>query len=275
MKRTSLVLILVLALLISVIAGIQFIEFGKASAVPVQTVQSSASTRQFDVDLLYAYIQGGSHFIGTVVFNVTRVSDVPLSSEGMIEVYKVEVFADGLLIGYKAVSWQIGKGLSMDIRMNFAMSLHSFYTTTEYGLQDIAIPINRYLQEPFNLVEPVSVSIKRLGWITVDGDSVHSNLLVNETMQQVQLEAFGNGFLYNALVPTEELPQMDPFHPLDMLNPNSPSPSPSPSQEPTSSQKTEPEPFPTALVTGVIVSVAVIGIGLLVYLKKQRRGGNP
>ncbi len=47
------------------------------------------------------------------------------------------------------------------------------------------------------------------------------------------------------------------------------SPTPAPSREPT----TEPERLPTTLVIGsVIVVVAVLGLGLLVYLKKRRKG---
>jgi N-acetylneuraminic acid mutarotase len=45
-----------------------------------------------------------------------------------------------------------------------------------------------------------------------------------------------------------------------------PSPSPKPSQE-----STTPEPFPTTLVIASIITVAVIGVGLLVYFKKRKR----
>jgi hypothetical protein len=47
-----------------------------------------------------------------------------------------------------------------------------------------------------------------------------------------------------------------------------PSPSPSPSPEPTP----EVEPFPTTLVIASIGSVAIVGLGLLVYLKKRQKG---
>jgi hypothetical protein len=44
-----------------------------------------------------------------------------------------------------------------------------------------------------------------------------------------------------------------------------PSPSPSP-------QETESEPFPTTLVIASIGSVAIVGLGLLVYFKKRQKG---
>lgn len=45
-------------------------------------------------------------------------------------------------------------------------------------------------------------------------------------------------------------------------------PSLSPSPEPAPKA----EPFPTTLAVASIVSVAVMGVGLLVYFKKRRRG---
>jgi hypothetical protein len=50
-------------------------------------------------------------------------------------------------------------------------------------------------------------------------------------------------------------------------------PSPTPFQEPTSTPTPEPqqpEPFPTVLIIVPIASMAVIGVGLLVYLKKRK-----
>jgi hypothetical protein len=267
MKRTASTLTLILALLTLVVTGAQFMECGRANSVQVQTVQSSTLEPQFDVDLVYAYVQGGSY--GTFVFNVTRVSDLPLSSESTTEVYKVEIFSDGQLIGSKAVGWSIGKSMSMDIAMSFTMSLHSFYTSKIYGLQRVSIffePINP------NLVEPISLSIKRLGWITVDGDSVRSNLLGDEVIQQFQLEKFENGFLYNALVPTDQLSQIDLLRPSNSSNLNSTSPSPSPSQKPTSSPEPQnPEPFPTTLAIASVVSITVIGISLVICFVKFKK----
>lgn len=56
-------------------------------------------------------------------------------------------------------------------------------------------------------------------------------------------------------------------HPLMMPDELSLTPSLSPSPEPAPKA----EPFPTTLIIASIVSVAVIGIGLLVYLKKRKR----
>jgi len=57
--------------------------------------------------------------------------------------------------------------------------------------------------------------------------------------------------------------------------PPSPTPIPTPAQTPTTSPEPtpEPEPFPTTFLIGSIIAVAavVVGLGLLVYLKKRHR----
>lgn len=121
----------------------QFADFGRANAVQVETVQSSDPNRQFDVDIVYAYVQGGSY--GTAIFNVTRVSDLPISSEGLIEVFEAQIYTTQSQIGDKVIGWQIGEGLSMDELTSFTMSLHLFYVTRRSGLTTVSI-----MFKPFN-----------------------------------------------------------------------------------------------------------------------------
>jgi hypothetical protein len=53
------------------------------------------------------------------------------------------------------------------------------------------------------------------------------------------------------------------------VNADLPTPTPSPTLSPSPEPTLEVEHFPTALVTGVIVAVAIAGIGLFVYFKKR------
>jgi len=46
---------------------------------------------------------------------------------------------------------------------------------------------------------------------------------------------------------------------------------PTPTPTPTSSPIPEPEPFPTTLIVASVITVVVIGVGLLVYFKKRKR----
>jgi hypothetical protein len=139
--------------------------------------------------------------------------------------------------------------------------------------------IARYTSNPSKLglwsagqPDTVTVNIRILGWITINGDSISTttNAANTNNILEIQLQKFENGFLYNVLVPTDQLSQIDLLQPLNSSNLNSPSPSPSPSQEPTSSSEPPPEPFPTTLVVALMASVAVASAGLLVYLRKRK-----
>jgi hypothetical protein len=261
-KRTALALALVAIFSISIMTRTQLARFGGANCLQVQTVQSSDLNRQFNVDVVYAYFQGGSY--GHVVFNATCVSDLSPSSEGVIEVFEAQIYAGGNCVGQKTVGWRIGEGLSMKTMMGFTMSLHSFYVTSRTGLTTVSV-----FYEPLNpaLVEPVHLSVKRMGWITVDGDSVESDLSGDEFILQVQLDEFKGGFLYNFLVPEEQLSNIDLYRPWESPDQNSPTPSPSSSPTPESQ-----DAFLTtlaAVATGA--SATIVGLGVLLYFKKRKR----
>lgn len=258
-KKSALTITLILAFSAVVVAGAQFIGFGRAN-VQVETVQSSDFNRQFDVDIVYAYVQGGSY--GTAIFNVTRVSDLPISSEGLIDVFEAQIYTTQSQIGDKVVGWQIGEGLSMDEMMSFSMSLGSFYVTRRSGLTTVSI-----MFKPFNptLTEPIYLSLRRIGWITIDG-SIQSDLSGDKLIQQVKLEKYGDGLLYNVLVPAEQLPNIDLYQPWESPDPNSPSPSPSTSPETTAT----PEPQETAEVPSPAIWTAAV-----VLIASFRRGLRP
>jgi len=60
----------------------------------------------------------------------------------------------------------------------------------------------------------ITISVNRLGCILLNGANAttyRSN--VTTATAQLQLERFGNGFLYNAIVPQAQLRQIDPFSP--------------------------------------------------------------
>ena len=59
------------------------------------------------------------------------------------------------------------------------------------------------------------------------------------------------------------------------VNADLPTPTPSPTPSPSPELTPEVGPFPTALVTGVIIAVAIVGIGLFVYFKKSHRDKIP
>lgn len=104
----------------------------------------------------------------------------------------------------------------------------------------------------------ITVKVTWLGSISYTGNYAQSAPSNNETVAQVELAKFGAGFLYNTMVPQDQLSQMDP------LNPPTPKPSaapnPSPSYPPAPSPTPKPTPSPgTVPMFNVNVAYAYVG----------------
>jgi hypothetical protein len=71
----------------------------------------------------------------------------------------------------------------------------------------------------FEEPESIFVSVSLLGWIALRGNSTDTIVLEEpEVVAEAQLEKFGDGFLYNTLIPEDELSEFDPdFDPLNPL----------------------------------------------------------
>lgn len=60
----------------------------------------------------------------------------------------------------------------------------------------------------------ITVNVRRIGSILVEGKSVTTDtFLASENLAQVQLEKYGDGFLYNSIVSKDRLSQIDLFFP--------------------------------------------------------------
>jgi hypothetical protein len=59
----------------------------------------------------------------------------------------------------------------------------------------------------------ISITVARIGWITVCGGvtSTITNPASGEIILQAQLERFGDGFLYNKIVPEDQMSKIDPL----------------------------------------------------------------
>jgi hypothetical protein len=72
--------------------------------------------------------------------------------------------------------------------------------------------------------ETVTISLYRIGWVTFSGDSAVVTLANKELITEVQLEKYGEeGWLYNNLIPDDELATVDLLRPVpfEELNPTS------------------------------------------------------
>jgi hypothetical protein len=82
--------------------------------------------------------------------------------------------------------------------------------------------IGKYSSAPSNLglwsggkPDTISVNIRILGWITINGDSVSTtaNDQKNTNVKRINFQNFNNGFIYNKIVPNDQLSQVDLFNP--------------------------------------------------------------
>ncbi len=65
--------------------------------------------------------------------------------------------------------------------------------------------------------EIVYIDVRRVGLVTFDGNSTMVTLSDDAVIQHIELQKFGEGFLYNTLFSEDQLSQIDPFMPLRTL----------------------------------------------------------
>jgi hypothetical protein len=261
MKRRYTVFAVLFVLLLAV--GIQVVE--------AQTVQSSSVlVSHFDVDLVYAYATGT--YAARAIVNFTRILNQTISTDGVSDVYTLELYSNGQMIGSHLIGCTIGDGPSLDYLMGISMSVGHFGLThvERSRLTTWDIPYD----PPYpSFVEPLSVKLIKTGWVVVEGNYTWSTLNRHEVIKEIHLVHFQDGYLYNNLVPQEQL--IDPKHPPMPTSQTSPTPSsmPTSNESPTSKTISLLELTPvleTALVIISIVLVAVIGVGLLVYFRRSK-----
>jgi hypothetical protein len=61
--------------------------------------------------------------------------------------------------------------------------------------------------------ETLTITIRRVGWVTIRGDSHTVTLVDNEVVEDIQLQKYGDGFIYNNIVPEDQLATIDPINP--------------------------------------------------------------
>lgn len=70
--------------------------------------------------------------------------------------------------------------------------------------------------------ETLFIDVRKTGLVTFNGNSTVVTLSGNEFFQHLELKKYGDGFLYNALFPEDQLSQIDLFNPLKSLNQQKP-----------------------------------------------------
>ena len=203
----------------------------------------SSVSHMFDVDLVYAYVgkinvTEHSHFgmdmhpvnlyPAFIILNYTyrgMPNNEPFDAE--FEGYLVRLVSDtGVSSSYTAYEGlELGQSSSIMPAMPKAdtVSLRANITVNEsfLGLRITDGASFTSGSSSFGLwssgaPSKITLTLQRVGWWTVkDGSvSITANPENDEVLLQVQLEVFGDGFLYNTLVPEDKLAQIDLFAPL-------------------------------------------------------------
>lgn len=187
----------------------------------------------FDVDIEYAYAESRNSGslsedgpVFHVVLNFTLYSEVDLC-DAIYEVHQIEVYSDEGPIGNvtKAQGIMFNHSTST-LRQGMSLSFDDF---AEYGAVSSGAsgswPVNKsallfFVNEETSCVpdfgesETVFVRVSRLGLVTLkDGSSEVTVLSEPEVVAEAQLEKFGDGYLYNNIIPEDQLAEIDPFNP--------------------------------------------------------------
>ncbi len=95
------------------------------------------------------------------------------------------------------------------VRRNWATGFSLLWQVDRSGSGTIGHSGSSDLVSSLREAETLSISIRRIGWVTFTANSTIVKLANNELVEQIQLEKFGEGFLYNNLVPEEKLSTID------------------------------------------------------------------
>lgn len=213
----------------------------------IKTASSTEDTYQFDFGVSRAYIQEKSC---SLTYNITYLSELPSSNKTIIEAYSIELYSNNNLLG--SVAWGFFPEGGQEI--SDLLWLTGYLPSASSGISSVNPNRTEVRTKSFQLLRElnpledysanISLTVKRLGVLIVEGESIVNQLKNGEVIEHVGLKRYGDGFLYSEL----------------------PVSSPTPSPEPTPMAET----FPASLVFVVSIGIALAVIGLLVYLKRLK-----
>jgi parallel beta-helix repeat protein len=213
--KTCIVAIVVSALLISMLDGGLVVNVARANSA-AETVGPL-----FNLDLVYAYAQMP---YATVVFNVTRLADFGVNSSiTLVDVYRIDVFSNGALIGSQGLAFLSNNNVPVTTIMGLVTTFPAVHTSVADGPDKVGqSSLESFSLTLDNSIGNDSVTVERLQWITINQTSTQGCSPPNQTIAQVNLEKFNDGYLYNTVVPQHQLTQINLLHPIHYLQQSTP-----------------------------------------------------
>ena len=186
-----------------------------------------------------------SQFPSAVFLSVTSAPSIQISScDAVVQVYEVKITAD--TGATECYAWSIGTNYTTIPQEDIHLLLigeddlvgHDLYRR-EGGIFLNMWETNQSLLSPkigsigvytsnrtggtiniglssAGMPNAISVEVRRIGYVTVTNGSValyEDAISANEPVAYAQLSKYEDGFIYNTLVPTEQLSQIDLFDP--------------------------------------------------------------
>ncbi len=180
-----------------------------------------------------------------VAFNFTRLSEDVDPCDAKLLVYSVKFYSDNGLVGnlgiFEGILYnsdlvtvpesenETGEGLLYNTGRLFEIFSDDFFGNYapfqaggSFGTWDVGESrtggSSGFWDSTFEEPEAIFVSVNLLGWIALRRNSTDTVILEEpELVTEVQLKKFGDGFLYNTIIPEDELSEFDPLNPIGKL----------------------------------------------------------
>jgi len=187
----------------------------------------------FGVDVNYAYAESRNTAdisedgpVFHVVLNFTLISEVDFC-DAIYEVHQIEVYSDegsignvtqaqGIMFNHSTSTLRQGMGLNFDEFAEYGEVSSGASGSWPVNMSALLFFVGEKTScvPDFGEPETVFVRVSRLGLVTLkDGSSEVVVLSEPEVVAEAQLEKFGDGFLYNTIIPEDDLSEIDLFSP--------------------------------------------------------------
>jgi len=247
---------LIFALLVVLVAEVQLISATLTNSNSIQLAQITESKPQFELKVVQAYVYGNSC---SLTYNLKNSLGISSSNKTVIEVYSIELFSNGNLLGSKGQGFFVGDNLDSQTLLALTSHIpyaHSGISSIYYNgskLKIDALQLSHSLNSQ-DLSGTALLRVERLGLIIFEGESVDDNLSSREVADEITLERHGDGFAYDALlIPTPTIPNMGPT-------------------QPPSYFELHPE---FAYLMIMLLVLILVGFGFWLYFRKRQKDKSP
>jgi hypothetical protein len=221
---------------VACVSPLPFIMAEKVQTIPYDQPQ-------FNIDLKYAFIgdywnndsvlaNQSYGWIFSVVYQTSPTFNVEtMPADAEFEYYNIELWSENGLVGNLTCATDArSTNFGYVIGQNSSVSSYFFNPDLWFEVNSSRIGsglagcqngtaqgfITGYpkdLNQTVGKPETLSLTLRRIGWVVVEGNSTVAHLADSAPILQIQLKKYGEGFIYNNLFTEEQLSQINPVMP--------------------------------------------------------------